>query len=731
MMQAISKITFVLSVCLLSLLTSNAAEQDFDKDSEVSQILDSAQHFLDVHRYPDADSLLQIANSALISQPNRELTARLQFLRAHYHLSRWELQEAEIVFLKSIANYAQVEDSSGLMSAYSGLGTALCEQNRYHEGSLYQRKGLTYFTGVDSLKYYSLLSNIAVAYSMGREADKALSEFLKVMEYFKRHNRMDRAAIVENNIGELYRDNFGEPRQAIGHYQKAARLNIQTGQDPHLAQNYHNQSLAFHALEQYDSAYYYLTQSLELRRKVSGRGGMAIGYNALGQFYRDVGQIDSAMWAFDKTISISEEMGIAPGIIHGNIGKGSVFEIKGNHDEARVAYQKALDKSKEIGDPHLQGEAHYALYALFGKASDYESALIHFEDWNALEDSIADKQNRDKLAEIRARYEMDLAESENVALRAQHEAQGLALDRQRVYLTALAVVLAFIILAVFILSWANQQRKNALEKSQQAKKELEEQYQKLKEQETKLAEANDLKNRIFSVLGHDLRSPLANISSMLKLISAKEITSDELQNVLHHLQLETDLSINTLQNILQWSRLQMDGDNNVRKKHLEIPGMIEDLRQIFESRARLKEIELQFTDNSQDELWVDENQFKSIATNLISNALKFSPNGSVVMVSFHSENEDICFTVSDNGVGFNPEVIKQIHEGKKMESLSGTEGEKGTGIGLQIVRDFVAAHNGELKISNNPNGGAQVSVSFPKMNTIGKNRGKSWQRQSA
>lgn len=724
------KFFLLLWVCLFTGLHAFASEQEVGQDSKVTQWLDSADHYLKQHQFQTTDSLLLLAEMAITEKTPRKIRGLYHFYRAHYYLNLWELQESEKEFLKSIAHYADIIDSAGLMNANAGLGTAMCEQNRYHEGALYQRKALTYFTGIDSTKYYGVLSNMAVAYSMAREDERAMTEFLEVMAYFERHNRLDRVAVIENNIGELYRDNFGEPRKAIPHYKKAAKLNVQTGQDAYLVQNYHNMSLAFKELEQLDSAYYYLKGSLDLRRKVSGKGGMAISYHALGRYFRDTGELDSAMWAYQETVAISEEMGIQPGIIHGNLGVGSVFEMKGSQGPARVAYHKALEKAQEIGAASLESGAHDMLYQFYDQVGDHESALTHFEHWNAIEDSIAEQQNRDKLTEIRVRYEMDLAETENVALRAQHEAQGLALERQSIYLVALAVILVLIGLVVVVLSKAIRQRKLALKKSLQAKEELEKQYHKLKEHEMKLAEANDLKNRIFSVLGHDLRSPLANISSMLELISAKEITSDELENVLRHLQIETDLSINTLQDILQWSRMQMD-NNNINKTHLEIDKMIEDLRQIFESRARLKEIDLQFIDNCQDELWVDEHQFKSIATNLISNALKFSPNGTEVAVSFESGSEHIRFSVSDRGVGFKPEVIDQIHEGKKMESRRGTSGEKGTGIGLQIVRDFVAAHDGKISISNNQNGGATVSVSFPKTNPFNQSESKTWQRQSA
>lgn len=710
-----SRVKIYLSVLLLFVGFYPLAAQDTDGNEDLTNLLDSANYYVDSHKHDIGDSLLNLADRQITESSPKDLKAYFHLTRAKWLLNTWQLRDAENDFLNAIAIYTTLGDSSKLLNSYSGLGTTMCEQNSYHEGALYQRKALTFFKvgDQDSLSYYSLLANLAVSYNMAKEVDKALSEYLRVKAFFERNGYDGNVAVVENNIGELYRENFGNHEVAIDHYRKAAELNIAKGQDNHLVQNYHNMNIAFQGLMQYDSSYHYLKKSMVLRERVMGRGGMAISYYALGQLYMRTNKPDSAEWAFIETLTISEERGIEPGMFYGSMGLAELYESQGKTTRAASEYSTALSHAREIGSSILEAEVREKIYHFYKSNQNHKAALEHFEVLNALRDSISQNQNQSRLAEVKTRYEMDIAESENEALKARQEAQELEIERQNWFLLGLSVVLLIIVLATVFLAWANRQRKLALDKEVEAKRELELQYLKVKEQEVKLSEANELKTKIFSVLGHDLRSPLVNISSMLHLISAKEITSDELENLLGHLQLETDLSINTLQNILQWSRMQMN-NSAVECKHISVRDTIRDLRQIFESSVRLKSLTLHFSDECGDDLWVDENQFKSIATNLISNAIKFSPSGSSIEVVFRSLESEVLFSVSDRGVGFDETVLNQIHAGAKPVSAKGTSGEKGTGIGLQIVRDFVAAHRGRLELSNNQHGGAAVKVYLPR-----------------
>lgn len=450
-----------------------------------------------------------------------------------------------------------------------------------------------------------------------------------------------------------------------------------------------------------------------MRTEQGSKGGLAISMHALGKYYLDTGQPDSALTAFGKTLQISEEYGIAPGVFYGSLGVGEVNELIGNYGRAFEAYKKASETADEIGSLELQEKTGLLLYNLFKKQKRPAEALQYHEQLVTIRDSVRSLQNRENLAEVRIKYETELAKAENTALKASKETQKMQLERQRWLVLGLSIVLLLVVVGSLMLIRANRLRKQAYHKSVDARKELEVQYAKVIEQEAKLNETIALKNRIFSVLGHDLRSPLANISSMLPLISDKEVTHEELTIVLAHLQRDTDLSLNTLHNILQWSQIQSN-EIVIHHDHLSVKAAFADLKQVFESSARLKKVNLDFIDYSDGKIWVDENQFRSIATNLISNAIKFSPTGETVTIKVEDKTDSTEFSVSDRGRGFHPDILSQINLRKGRTSVEGTLGEKGTGIGLQLVRDFVEAHNGSFGISRNEYGGAIVTVSFPK-----------------
>ncbi len=680
---------------------------------EIKNVLDSANLYVDNLQHERGADWIELAEIYITDDSPKEIRATHYLIKAKWLLNTWQLRDAETEFLKSIALWYSLDDSLNMAFGYSGLGTTVCEQNRYQEAIRYQLRAIDYYGARDSSQHYGLVSNLAVSYDHAQDYTKSLKHYLKVREYFSRNNLPAKQAVVESNIGEVFRSGLDDIPRAIEHYHKAIQLNKQTNQPNFLVQNYHNIGLAYLETEQFDSAYYYIKESVKMRNEQESKGGLAISMHALGKYFLDTRQPDSALTAFGKTLQISEELGIAPGVFYGSLGMGEVYESEGYYAQAQEAFKKASSTADEIGSLELQEKARMLLYNLSKTQNRPTEALKYHEQLVTIRDSVRSMQNREELTEIKIKYETELARAENAALKSSQETQQMQLERQQWLVFGLSGMLLLVIVGSLVLIQAHRQRKVAYLKAIDARKELEVQYAKMIEQEAKLNETIALKNRIFSVLGHDLRSPLANISSMLPLISEKDVTHDELTIILAHLQRDTDLSLNTLHNILQWSQIQSN-EIDIHRDQLLVKEAFNDLRQVFESSARLKKVNLDFIDYSDGKIWVDENQFRSIATNLVSNAIKFSPTGETVVIKVEDNLAFTEFSVSDKGRGFHPDILSQISQRKSRHSAEGTLGEKGTGIGLQLVRDFVDAHDGAFRISRNEYGGAIVTVSFPK-----------------
>ncbi len=704
---------FIVLMCVVFVNTSTFSQPNHDlSQQEISLLLDSTKQVLYKHDHQLAGELL----AKIAQSPEKGWTdydrARYNHFQADWMLLGWQLRDAEQMYYQVIESWTEMQDSIRLIEAYSGLGTTLAEQERYQEAIGYQRKALDYFNQPDSVKYFEMRSNLAVSYTQARDHGKALEEYQNLKAVFTRKGLIRQLAIVEGNIGELYREGILNFQLAKSHLLNAAALNIETNQTKFLVQNYHNLGLTLMRLNEPDSARKYIMKSVSMRKEHEPRGGLAISMHLLGKYYLYVQNADSALLAFNKTLQISEEYGIGPGIFFGHFGSGETYELMNNYAEAHRAYTRAADKAVEIGSLQFQEAAEEALYNFFKNNKRYYEALKHSENLHALRDSANKYELREHLAQAKVRYETELAESENQLLKANQEKQVMQLERQQWLLWGLCALLFGILIAILILIWTHHQRKIAFNAAIVAKKEVETQYEKIKIQEKKLNETLAVKNRIFSVLGHDLRSPLANISSMLPMATSGDLPKEEVKRIFSHLQQETDQSLNTLHNILQWSQLQCN-EVALRRQYLSVKEYLSELEVAFKPSACQKNISLQFVDQSNGEVYADDNQFRSILTNLISNAIKFSPNGERVIVSAKENNNGVAITVTDRGQGFATDVLAVIQQRENPVSYEGTHGEKGTGIGLQLVRDFVVAHGGELIIDDNPTGGATVTVTFP------------------
>ncbi len=396
------------------------------------------------------------------------------------------------------------------------------------------------------------------------------------------------------------------------------------------------------------------------------------------------------------------------------MGIGNALLAKGKDAEALIYFKKVEVISKDLESFEMKKEISKILFEYYKNKKDFERALHYGDKLQVIDDSISSFQNKVNLEELRILYETNLSETENKILKEKETAQQEEIFIQNIFLIILFIALVIFIVLVIVLFKSNQQRKIAYKEVKKATLELEKQYQITKEKELELFKTVALKDKIFSVLGHDLRTPLANISSLIDSMSQIELSPEEMEFMLKHLKGETNASLKTLENILQWARLQMN-DKSILVSELDEDGIIIEIIKNFESNTDAKNIQVKYINKSNAILWADENQFRSIANNLIGNAIKYSPLRGEIVVTFDEERENFVLSISDQGIGILPSVIENLETQEELMSSYGTEGEKGTGIGLRIVKDFVHLHQGKIIFAKNEPTGTVVTVYLPKL----------------
>lgn len=702
------------SACII-FLSQNLTSQTNgdDKESSALKLIESATRALDAGDYAKSSNFLSLAKASIDSTSSDVVLFKYYQTKATLAFERRQIKESLDDYSKAIQRARKLQDTSFLVASYSGIANALLVDNKYKKALIYQNEALSMLENEKSKTYYGLLSNMSIAYKQSQDFDNALSALLVVEAYFREQNDPKSLAIVQNNIGELYRENFEDYQNAKVHYHKAIKLNQSVKNELQLSQNYHNLSLTCHSLKEIDSAFFYINKAIDLKTELGDLGGLAASNHALGLIQLENSNFYDAITSFQKSLKISETYGITPGLFYANMGIGDAYLALGNRNEALKHFKNVETAAAQSDSYEMKAAITQKLGAFHKENKNFERALFYSEKLKTIEDSIATIKSSERLDELRIQYETTLAETENAMLRQREVSQQERIKLQNIFLIALSVIMIILLFMLFAVIKSRRLKKSADEEVSLTNEELEKQYKIVKEREAELKRQVDLKDKIFSVLGHDLRTPLANIAGLIDSMTQIDLSQEELDFMLKHLKGETNASLKTLENILQWTRLEMD-DKSLNIKELNEDEIIIEIINNFKSNTLAKEIQVDYKNNSKSILHADENQFRSIANNLIANAIKFSPIKGVVQVNFTEDDDYFIFKVSDQGKGMDKSVIKNLDTRKELMSTYGTEGEKGTGIGLRIVNDFINLHNGKLEFSKNEPTGTIVTVKLPK-----------------
>lgn len=248
----------------------------------------------------------------------------------------------------------------------------------------------------------------------------------------------------------------------------------------------------------------------------------------------------------------------------------------------------------------------------------------------------------------------------------------------------------------------------------QQNQQLEDIISKLKLSELKFKQLNQVKDKLFSIISHDLRNPLATMQSTLKLITHHHFKLDEVEK--EKLTKEAQASLDNLNellyNLLQWSRSQMNL-LEFKPEEIEIKPILENSSKLLQLNAHMKNIRINVVAENNLFGIADKDMIEFVVRNLLSNAIKFSHRDSDVFLKVTANDTEIKFQVLDSGVGMVKAKIQRLLQLNATDSSRGTEKEKGTGLGLLISKDFIEKNKGVLEIDSEPGKGSTFSFTIP------------------
>jgi PAS domain S-box-containing protein len=212
-----------------------------------------------------------------------------------------------------------------------------------------------------------------------------------------------------------------------------------------------------------------------------------------------------------------------------------------------------------------------------------------------------------------------------------------------------------------------------------------------------LEASNSHKDKLLSVIAHDLRNPLSGCVSLLDIILSNydAYSREELYQDLQLIQKQSSNSFNLLEELLLWARNQLN-KVDYRPEQVDFEKEIKQTLELLHQQLTEKQISVNFDFKSFETIFCDANMFRTIVRNLVSNAIKFSPAGSCISIHAVQKADDIEFSIIDQGSGIDQNILNNILKGKSNHSTFGTKGEKGSGLGLHITKDFIERNGGKL-----------------------------------
>lgn len=242
---------------------------------------------------------------------------------------------------------------------------------------------------------------------------------------------------------------------------------------------------------------------------------------------------------------------------------------------------------------------------------------------------------------------------------------------------------------------------------------------KLKLLNEDLQKANAEKEKFLSIIAHDLKSPFNSILGFSEIL-CKQVTEKNHQAVLEYSNIifqSSKRAMDLLTNLMEWS-LVKTGRIEFNPEYLEMAELINEVILLFSDVAKQKSIKFTKILLPSNIVFADKNMLMTVLRNLISNAIKFTQKGKQILISIDKIDDEQIIEIKDEGIGISPENLFKLFKNTEYISTYGTDGEKGSGLGLLLCKDFIEKHNGKLWVESELGKGSSFKFTLPIKNTL-------------
>lgn len=579
-----------------------------------------------------------------------------------------------------------VKEDTSRIDLLLDLGDELLS-NEPHNSMIYyeQAKELAFEIGDTTLMVTCILG-VCDVNSMMSEYSTAIELTYQALELSKNDNHL--LSLCHNRLAGLYY--FMEDyEQSVAQNRISLKYNQLSEDTSGIAVDLHNIASYYVEIDKLDSAIYYFHQSMMYDR-MSGTKTSAYNHSNLGHTFTYKGEYDSALhyqfiaYEMNSANELTYELSVDEYYI------AFTYFKKGNYDTALYYLEKSLARAKKLELLELLIFNYELGYEIHEKMNKYEQAFEYAVLRNNFADSLHHKNKQSTIQSIETKHKYE----QQKKVLASTEAKNALLVKHKNLLFAFSVVTLLLLVSTGFIIIQKQKQNRANKKLLEA-----------------LEKANLSKEKMISVISHDLRGSIGNLKNAIEVIMDESLDFDTMKGLIYSIFPVVDSSYDLLENLLTWARYTRE-DLEPQIEEINMLHIAQQSIKHTEHLAESKQIEI-INQVEDVQIKADKNMMLMVVRNLISNAVKFSNEKSKVIIRSATTKSIAEIEVIDEGVGMPERIMKTIFNYKDQYHSKGTNGERGSGLGLALCHSFIKKHNGNIIVESILGEGSTFRFTIP------------------
>ncbi len=632
-----------------------------------------------------------------------------------------EIEYNKGLFDKALTRFFYAGKISKNIKYRAGEASAMNYIGKYHHSRGNYERSQNYYT--DALFIARELGNkdliISIKNNLGKHYEtlallnKALKQYLEVFQMLDETNNKVLIATTYNHLGNIY-EKLGDNIQALEYHRLALQNRQEINYLEGIAKSQKNIGEIFEARGKLDSALVYYQNSFKRCQRIGYKKGMIKSMYLSGNIYRKQGEMNTSEQLYLEAINLSKKIGYEKGCLYIYLNLARLYLEMQNTTLASDFIQKGITLSKGDELTGLLADFYFLMVELQRMNNNHVEALEYYVLYADTREFLIDQEKNRNIEELKIAFETERKEQQNKILRQENELKTLAIQRKNAVITTIIITLILLtsLTLLFYYRFISKTRANKALEILNIK--ITEKNNQLARLNKELDNANHEKDKFFSIIGHELRNPLWWFKNLSETLSTKfdELDRHKLHKALISLNDSAKTAFHLIDNLLQWSRNQL-GRLTVKPKPVALGEIINRNTDLYKHEFELKNIRFEKKIDEQSSVYVDTELVDSVFRNLISNAIKYTPEQGTIKIKSVIKDDVVEVCVSDTGIGISKENQQKLFNPRMEYTTLGLYQEKGSGLGLLLCKDFIEMNGGNIWLESDEGNGTSFFITMP------------------